>query len=139
MIAIGGYVAWTAQAELSLGVIRRLGPGGFPFGVGIILIVLGAMIALPAVGRGSKALQWKLRVPLVITAAIVAFALSARTLGVVPAIFLTVFISSLADLRLKPLFSAMLASALSGMVWLLFSVALGLTIPMFGPIFPWSN
>jgi hypothetical protein len=61
----------------------------------------------------------------------VAFALSARTLGVVPAIFLCVFVSSLADLRLKPLYSFLLGGALSVMVWLLFSVALGLTIPMF--------
>lgn len=131
MIAVGAYMAWTSQAELSLGVIRSLGPGGFPFGVGIILMILGALIVFPALKREQKSLSWNLRVPAVIIAAIVAFALSARTLGVVPAIFLTVFISSLADLRLKPLFSFFLSCALSVMIWLLFRVALGLSIPMF--------
>jgi len=131
MIAIGIYFAWQAQATLALGSLRRLGPGGFPLGIGIILTLLGLMIVLPALGRGHKSLNMQMRTPLVITAAVVAFALSARTLGVVPAIFLCVFVSSLADLRLKPLYSFMLGGTLSVMVWLLFSVTLGLTIPMF--------
>jgi hypothetical protein len=132
MIALGGLFAWHAYTTLPLGSLRRLGPGGFPLGVGITLVVLGALILLPALRRADVTpLRYQLRTPVVICLAVAFFAFSARTIGIVPAIFIAVFVSSLADMRLKPVFSAALAGGLSVMIWLIFSKGLGLPIPMF--------
>jgi len=131
MIGIGAFFALYATSSLSLGSIRRMGAGMFPLGVGIILVILGILIVLPALRRGGEPIKVQLWTPIVICGAVALFAFSVRKIGVVPAIFLTVFISSLADLRLTPLYGILLGAGLSVMIWLIFSVGLGLPIPMF--------
>lgn len=131
MIGIGAFFALYAATSLNLGSIRRMGAGMFPLGVGLILVILGILIVLPALRRGGEPVRVSLWTPIVICGAVAVFAFTVRKIGVVPAIFLTVFISSLADLRLKPLLSILLSAGLSVMIWLIFTIGLGLPIAMF--------
>jgi len=130
VIAFGVFFASYAYLTLNLGSIRRMGAGAFPFGVGIILVVLGVLIVLPALRKAGPRLRVAVRTPLVIIGSVCAFALVVPRFGVVTAIFAAVFISSLADRRLTPLYSALVSIGLSVAVYLLFVQGLNLPIPM---------
>ena len=146
VIGFGAFMAYYAWSNYPLGSIRRMGTGAFPFGVGLSLVGIGVLILLPALrsgpavsepGAGSVLptdlrgwlwLAWK---PVPIVLAVGVFAYSVRKIGVVPAIFLTVFVSSIADRRLTPLLGIVVAVALSILAWLIFARGLNLPLPMF--------
>lgn len=142
VILFGAFMALYSYNYYDLGTIRRMGTGAFPLGVGVSLMVIGALIVLPALRprrvegeaimpqdlRGWLRLFWK---PVPILLAVMAFAYLVRKIGVVPTIFVSVFISSLADRRLTPLLCIFVASALSVMAWAIFTQGLNLPLPMF--------
>jgi hypothetical protein len=134
VIAFGLYVAAYAYLNLNLGTLRRMGAGAFPFGVGIILVVLGVLIVLPALVKPGPKIELSIRTPIIILAAVCAFAIVMPILGIFPAIFVTVFISALADKRLTPGLSALITVGLCAAVWLVFKQGLNLQFP----IFDWS-
>lgn len=129
--SIGLFVAVYAYFNYSIGTLNRLGPGGFPFGLGVIMSVLGVIIILPALRRQGRPLQFEIRTPLIILASLGIFALTVRTLGLVPAIFGLVIVSSLADRPIKPMSIGISCVVLSLMGYLIFSVGLGLPLNMF--------
>ena len=131
VIAFGLFFAGYAYFTLNLGTPRRMGAGAFPLGVGITLVVLGVLILLPALRKPGPEIDISVRTPLIILAAVCAFALLTPLLGVVPAVFATVFVSSFADKRLTPLLSGLTALGLCAAIWLLFVQGLNLPIPMF--------
>jgi len=100
-----------------------MGPGYFPFCLGILLIGLGIVIAFSVGGSieveeqvGSIAM----RPLLFISAGIFAFGFLIERSGLVPAIFTSVVISSLADPRNKPTNVLVLAAILSFFCAILF-------------------
>ena len=131
MIAAGAAIALYALNSYNLGTLRRMGPGMFPFGVGVILAGLGVLILLPALLRGGERLpEFSLRKSAALLAGVAAFALSIRTLGMIPAIVLLTVISSLADSKLRPLGVVVLSAALCLLAWGVFRAGLGLNIPL---------
>jgi hypothetical protein len=152
VILFGAFMAWFSYTSYDLGTVRRMGTGAFPLGVGVVLMGIGVLILLPALRprkramstsdsgeegdssvmptdlRGWLRLAWK---PVPIVLAVAAFAFFVRRVGVVPAIFITVFVSSIADRRLTPLLSIVVAIVLSLMAWLIFTKGLNLPLAMF--------
>jgi len=148
VILFGAFIAWFSYTSYDLGTVRRMGTGAFPLGVGVVLMGIGVLILLPALrprkpGTGSNVdgdgvlptdlrgwlkLFWK---PVPIVLAVMAFAFFVRRIGVVPTIFITVFVSSIADRRLTPLLSIAVAIVLSLMAWLIFTKGLNLPLAMF--------
>ena len=53
LIAVGALYAGYAAWDLPLGSLRRMGPGLFPVGLGALLALFGACIAVPAIGRDA--------------------------------------------------------------------------------------
>lgn len=129
--AIGLFVAIYAYLSYSIGSLNRLGPGGFPFGLGVIMAVLGVIIIVPALTRQGKPLQYELRTPFIILASLGVFALTVRSFGLVPAIFGLVIVSSLADRPIRPVSITLSCVVLSLMGYLIFRVGLGLPLNMF--------
>jgi putative tricarboxylic transport membrane protein len=92
-----GLIAWRASADLP-------GQQGFAFGPGtaprlfIALLILNAL-AIMAIGLGAAGPthdRYQVRGPLVVTAAVLVFAATIRSLGLIPSTFLLVVVSSLA-------------------------------------------
>lgn len=134
LLVIGGVaVALHAQEHHALGTFRRMGPGMFPFGAGLIMALLGALIAIPAlfrrVRRGPDAIP--ARPFILIMLSIVAFALTMPRLGLAPAITVLVALSSLADRGFKPLNAAAVAVVMSVASYLIFVAGLNLPLPLF--------
>ncbi len=123
-------LAFLAEARgLDFGSARRMGPGFFPTIVGIVtcllavgLIITGTRERLYMISSEARPLLW-------VMVGTAAFAPTIRTLGLVPAVFLTVAISSLGDSRSRPLPVALLGIGCATAAWAIFIAGLGLPIP----------
>jgi hypothetical protein len=96
LVLIGGYVVFEGW-HFGLGQWSRLGPGALPFGLGILMALLGASITAlnPEGSETPPAIKWR---PLVlILAALLAFALLVDTAGLLAATAALVILSGLAD------------------------------------------
>lgn len=117
--------------NLELGTFRTMGPGFFPLVVSGLLALLGAVTIIGALRRppGSEriALAWR---PLaLIVGAPVLFALLVEPFGLVPALGLAVWLSTLGRRPWNPLRSFLLSALVTLFCWLIFVVALGVPIP----------
>lgn len=136
-LLVGGAFAWGSM-EYSFGTSARPGPGYFPFGLGILLALLGGMVLFKALTLESEggdpvgAIAW--RPLIIIVTAIVVFGLALPRLGLICTLPLTVLLSSLAGRGFHwrdVLVSSVLLTAGS---WGLFIKGLKLTLPVW-PIY----
>lgn len=131
LVLIGGFAALYAAQHYSLGTISRMGPGMVPVSLGIILAGLGLSIAIPGFLRKGEAVVLPIRPLLVIPVSILVFAFTIETLGLIPAVFLTVVIATFSETRLTLLSAALLGAAMAFLTWAIFILGLGLPIPSF--------
>lgn len=139
LMFMGAAFAIYASVDLNLGSFRRMGPGMFPLILGIVLVCFGmTQLLLGLAARRSEVVNEDLsltRLPvrplLMVILAVVAFGLTIRFLGLVPAIFVTVVIASFGDVQLRLPGALILAAGLSVLCWLIFIVGLNLPIQTF--------
>ena len=133
-LVIGALFAWGAIANYSFGSSARPGPGYFPFGLGVILALLGAFILFEALtietedGEPVGDIAWK---PLlVILGSVALFGLMLPLVGMFISLPVLVILSSWASQEFT--WRGTLASAvfLTVFSWLVFIKGLGLTIPL---------
>lgn len=131
LIGAGGFAAFHALTTLRTGTLEQMGPGMFPAALGIILVIFGIMLAVPAFFRQGAVPQFRVWTPLFVFAGIAAFALMVRPTGFIPAVFALTVISSLAELKIRPVSLTILTLSLCVVAWLVFHVGLNLSTPMF--------
>ena len=131
LMAVGIGFAWYAVQSYNVGSLRRMGPGAFPAGLGVILAVLGLLQAVPAFFRAGVMPEIRVWSPIFVLAGLAGFALVIRPFGLVPAVFAVILVSSLADLRIRPVSIGALATGMALLTWLVFGVGLGMSVPMF--------
>jgi hypothetical protein len=132
-IAIGVGFAWGAL-NYSFGSSARPGPAYFPFGLGILMAVLGTMVLFTSltieVEGGDKIgdIAWK---PLLIVVTSVAsFGWVLPHLGMFVALPVLVLISASASEEFRWKEAVINAVLLTGFSWLIFIKGLSLTIPL---------
>lgn len=132
-VVVGGSFAIGAL-NYSFGSSARPGPAYFPFGLGILLALLGGMILFEALtietedGEPVGAFAWK---PLVvILSAVVLFGLMLPRLGMVISLPVLVLVSAYASDEHTWLGSIINSIVLTVLSWAVFVVGLKLTIPM---------
>jgi len=137
-VLLGLTFAW-ASTEYSFGSSARPGPGYFPFGLGVLLALLGALVLFKALTIESEggdpigAIAW--RPLLVITAAIVLFGLCLPRLGLAMTLPMVVTLAAAAgdEFRWR---DALLNSVLLTLgSWVIFVWGLKLVIPVWPVIF----
>ena len=132
-IAIGVGFAWGAS-NYSFGSAARPGPAYFPFGLGVILAVLGLFVLIKGltldVPGGDKIGGWPFKPWIVILGAVVIFGLALPRLGMIITLPLLIGIASLGsgEFRLKEV--VINAVVLTLGCWLVFIKGLNLTIPV---------
>ncbi|PHK93022.1 hypothetical protein CR162_20810 [Pseudoroseomonas rhizosphaerae] len=128
MIAGGAWFSLYAL-NYNLGTLRRMGPAYFPLGIGVLVVLFGLLLVLPALRRPGGVPRPELRPFLAICAAVLAFALAVERAGLVPATLVLTALAAWAerapDLRL----TAILGLALSARAVLVFTQGLGIPIP----------
>jgi hypothetical protein len=133
LIVLGLFAAFYAQ-RYSFGELSRMGPGFFPVVLGILLAVLGVLVALPAMLRAGEPLHVEWKTAGLVIASIVVFALALPVLGLLLATILAVLINSMADRQITWKGRFMLSVSVAVIVYLVFGYGLGMTLP----IFPWD-
>ena len=137
-LLVGIGFAWGATTY-NFGSSARPGPGYFPFGLGVLLALLGALELFKALTIESEggdpigAIAWK---PLiVILAAVGLFGVALPRLGLVITLPLLVLISSWASDEFSLKAALINAAVLIAMSWAIFVKGLSLTIPVWPTIF----
>lgn len=130
LVLAGVLVAWYARETLRLGSLTNMGPGMMPMALGCIMAGLGALIALAGYFRAGAAPEIRIWSPLFVLAGVAAFAMTINPFGLLPAVLAVTVISSLAELKVRPLTLLVLSATLCALTYLIFSVGLGLSIPL---------
>lgn len=132
-LLIGSFAIWESW-DYPMGSLTRMGPGYFPFLLGIVIVVV-CLGVLFFEGRLSEdvdihppALRGLIWIPL----AVAAFAVLVERFGLVPAIVAAVFLSAQADDDLKWKETALLALATAAVCTVVFIFILGLPLEPIG-------
>jgi len=132
-VAVGVGFAWGAT-EYSFGSSARPGPGYFPFGLGVLLAILGGMVLFKSLtiethdGQPVGAFAW--RPLLIILASVALFGFLLPRAGMLIALPVMVVLSSMASEEFSWKGSLVNAVVLTALSWLVFVKGLSLTIPM---------
>ena len=132
-VAVGLAFAWGAT-EYSFGSSARPGAGYFPFGLGLILAVLGALVTFKALTVESEdgdrigSIAWR---PLVLVlGAVLLFGFLMPRLGMALTTPVLIAVASLAGDQFKWRDVIVLSIVLTVGSWAVFIKGLGLTIPL---------
>ncbi|HWP20469.1 MAG TPA: tripartite tricarboxylate transporter TctB family protein [Burkholderiaceae bacterium] len=132
-IVVGLAFAWGATSY-TFGTSARPGPGYFPFGLGILLAILGAIVTFKALtiespnGDPIGSIAWR---PLIlILGSVGVFGFALPRLGMVLTIPLLIAISSLAGDEFKWRDVILLSVVLTVLSYVVFVWGLALVIPM---------
>ncbi|KQV95533.1 MULTISPECIES: tripartite tricarboxylate transporter TctB family protein [unclassified Roseateles] len=136
-LVVGVAFAW-GSTEYSFGTSARPGPGYFPFGLGILLALLGGLVLFKALTLESEggdpigAIAW--RPLLIIVAAIAVFGVALPRLGLACTLPLLITLSALAGNEFHWRDVLISSVVLTVGSWALFILGLKLTIPLW-PIY----
>jgi hypothetical protein len=138
LFAAIGIATVVAAIEYPMGTVRRFGPGYFPVLLGGLLALLGAAIAIKGVAirpEGAEPIgPWALRPLILIGAAVVAFALLVRPLGLAAATVTLVTVTSLAGAGFSLKRVVVLSVALTALAAAIFIYTLGLPFTLWPAI-----
>ena len=124
-------VALQATARLDAGRLRAMGPGMVPRSVAVVVGLSGLLLAAASLLQdGPPLTRWRLRGPVLVSLAILGFAATIRSVGLVVAGPLVVIVGGAAapDFRWKELVA--FAVVVTAACVALFRYALGLPIPV---------
>lgn len=130
LIVAGIAISVIAINNYPLGTIQRMGPGMFPTGLGVILILLGITLALFSRKQKKVPLDVRFASPLFVLGSIAAFAMLIVPFGLVPAINGALLVALLAERRLRIVDLLLLGTGLSLLAPFVFRYCLNLPIPL---------
>jgi hypothetical protein len=132
-VVVGIAFAWGATTY-NFGSSARPGPGYFPFGLGILLAVLGAMVLFKALTieteDGEKFGSFAWRPLVVVLGAVALFGFILPRLGLLISLPVLVVLSSWASDEFSWKGAVINAAVLTAMSWVIFVKGLALTIPV---------
>ena len=98
-IALGLGFAWQATSY-QMGTAARMGPGYFPFWLGLVLALLGIVVLLGSLSKKAEETtvdRFDWRIVFLVIGSVVLYAVILRPLGVYISVFVLVVVSSLAS------------------------------------------
>ena len=132
-LVIGVAFAWGALGY-KMGESARPGPGYFPFGLGVLMALLGSIILFTSLTieaeGGGKIGRWAWKPLLMITSTVAIFGVLLPLLGMVLALPVLVVVAALAGDEFHWKDALLNAIVLTIGSWLIFIKGLSLTIPL---------
>lgn len=137
LIFVGiGLTFGYATLGYNIGTALRMGPGYFPLVLSGLMVLLGVVITVQSFATGPDETPLG-RVPwlglVLIIGALIFFGATVRGLGLVPALFVTTFMSAFASRHTGLVGAFVLAACLTLICFLLFVWALGMPLRVLGP------
>lgn len=127
----GGGVVGYGLATMSMGSLQRMGPGFFPVSVGVMLMLIGIAITIPALFREGTGVSVDWRALVIVPGSLACFALALPAFGLAPAIFILVAVSTFAQSVFSIRGIVLTAAFIALACYLVFDLGLGLGITMF--------
>lgn len=132
-ITVGAAFAWGALSY-SFGSSARPGPAYFPFGLGVLMAILGALVLFKSltleVEGGDKIGAWAWKPLLIIVFSVASFGWALPHLGMVIALPILVVVSALAGDEFHWRDALINAVVLTIGCWIIFIYGLKLSIPL---------
>jgi hypothetical protein len=132
-MVVGGLFAWGAL-NYNFGSSARPGPAYFPFGLGVLMAVLGATVLFKAltieVEGGDRIGPWAWKPLGVIVFAVASFGFTLPYLGMFIALPVLVFVAAMAGDEFRWKEALVNAAVLVVGCWVIFIWGLSLTIPL---------
>ncbi len=126
-----GIFAITVGSGYTLGTAARMGPGYFPRILGILLVVLGAMIAFNGLRvPGEPVPPFKWRPTLVVLGSVVLYGIIIQNIGVAISTVVLIVTSSAASHEFRWKESIVAGVLLSALAVFVFVIGLGLQLPI---------
>lgn len=131
-LALAALFGWSGMS-LDLGTARRMGPGYFPMMLVGLLVLFGLIILVDGLVRRDDAPdRANYRGIVLVLGAVIAFAYSIESLGLILAVAITSFLMSLAGKEFRLLPAIATAGVLAFFSWLVFVKMLSLPWQPFG-------
>ncbi len=132
-IGIGAIVV---GSNYNLGTAARMGPGYFPRILGIMLIVLGAIVALGGVRMNGPAIPaWKWRPTVVVLGSVFLFGQVVAHVGMAISTVVLIVMASAASREFRPKEAIIAGLFLSAPAVGVFVIGLSLQLPIWPPYF----
>ena len=129
-----GTAAIAIGASYPVGTAARMGPGYFPRVLGLILVVLGLILAVRALKlTGAPLAMRNVKPLLIVLGSVLAFGLAATRLGIVAATVLLIVISSTADRDFRWKEALIRSAVLAALTVAAFIWGLGVQLPVWPP------
>lgn len=131
-ILIGGIGAVTAAysaLSFELGELSNIGPGAFPVGLGVLLLVFGGSLVVQGLYEERSHFDLKLGNVVFILLAVLSFALLIAPFGIFPSVAVGGALAARADRDSSHLFCGVLGLGLAAICTFLFVFLLELPVP----------
>lgn len=129
-----GLFAVIIASEYSMGTAGRMGPAYFPRILGAILSVIGAVAIVRSLLKSGEALEkFAIKKIFLILLSVLLFAILVRGAGLFIGVLVLVMVSGYASLKFRIGPFLAVAGGLAVFSVLVFVMALGLPMPLFGP------
>ncbi|WP_158622864.1 tripartite tricarboxylate transporter TctB family protein [Aquabacterium soli] len=136
LFLIIGLAAMALGSDYPMGKAIRMGPGYYPMVLSGLLAIVGLACMLKALAtRGPSLEPVHLKPLLLVTVSVVLFGLLLRHAGMVAALAVSIYLSSLASSRFTFKAATITFVLLTLFCWGVFIKALSLPIPLVGPWF----
>lgn len=136
-LALGAAYGSITLRTLPLGQALNMGPGYFPMVLCVFLVLVGGFIAVRsfAIEQGTPfgAIPW--RGVILLSLSTILFATFLQQLGMLPGIFLTTLVASLASSRVSPVEALLTSAGVALFCTAIFGYGLELPVPLFGSWF----
>lgn len=125
-----GLSALVAASRYPMGTVLRMGPGFFPSAIAALIILLGLVLIGAAFRSRPRRPNATLRIRpvLMIGLGVLVFALLLERAGLIPATLALVLLSSLAEPQWRPWRAAVLAVAMTALVYVIFILVLQIPV-----------
>lgn len=130
-LVVAIYVSVSTLLGLEIGSLEQMGPGFFPLALSVILGVIGVLVLLGAKPDEDRQLPVNWRAVILIGAAPIAFGLTVRTLGLVPALLISVGMATLASARIKLLSGVVIIVGVTVFCVVVFKFGIGVPYDLF--------
>jgi hypothetical protein len=129
-----GLIAVAVSSGYRMGIAARMGPGYFPRGLGVLLLILGAIIALRGLrSKGEPVPAFVVRPLVFVLGTVIVFGLVIPWTGVVLGTLFLIFVASFASHEFRWKEALVAGILLATAAVLVFIVGLKLQLP----IWPW--
>lgn len=132
-LAVGVFFGINTLWKLDIGSLDQMGPGYFPIALCVILITLGAAIFLKAQPDEVKQLPINWRAVMFIGAAPVAFGFTVRSLGLLPALLISIGLVVMASQKISLMRRVMIVLGVTVFNIAVFKYGVGVPFPLINP------